>query len=328
MASDSLRERDVNELTVGVVIRALNEEEHIGRLLVGLKRQTRPPDQVVMVDSGSTDSTVAIAKHMGAHTVHIAAKDFTFGRSLNVGFEACTTDIVLVLSAHVYPVFDSCVAHLLAPFSKPNMAVTYGRQLGDDRTQFSESRIMRRWFPESGSGVQDHPFSNNANACVRRSTWDALRYDEELTGLEDIDFAKRAQDKGWCVAYVAESPVVHVHEETRDQIQNRYRREAIAYARLHPGWRMGPWDAIGAVTRNIAADWAQALLERRSPKQLGQIASFRVAQFFGAWEGSRDGQNVSEQLRQRMYYPASVRPSSNFASRLGQPIDYSEIVGE
>ena len=308
---------------IGVVVRALNEEEHIGRLLTGLSQQTRVPDRIVLVDSGSDDSTISIAERLGAEIAHIKPQDFSFGRSLNVGFEACETDVVLVLSAHVYPLFDSFVENLVAPFADESVAVTYGRQVGDWRTQFSEMRIMRQWFPESGSGPQEHPFSNNANACVRRSVWELMPYDENLTGLEDMDFASRAQSKGFEVHYVAEAPVVHVHQETWSQLVNRYRREAIAYRRLNSGWRMGALEALGTATRNFAADLAHAAMERRPFSDIPRSAGFRAAQFWGTWQGAQVGRDIDEKLLRRMYYPAKVQPFEELDQRIGRPIDYA-----
>lgn len=73
---------------VSVVIRALNEGKHIGRLLKGLEQQTVKLDEVILVDSGSTDNTVAIAEAAGCTVVHIAKNEFSFGRALNKGCAA------------------------------------------------------------------------------------------------------------------------------------------------------------------------------------------------------------------------------------------------
>ena len=67
-----------------VMIRCLNEERHIGRLLTGICEQTPPPDQIVVVDSGSTDATLAIASRFPVES-HDRAERFSFGRSLNIG---------------------------------------------------------------------------------------------------------------------------------------------------------------------------------------------------------------------------------------------------
>ncbi len=214
--------------TISVIIRAFNEADHIGRLLAGLSQQTRQPDEVIVVDSGSTDATVEIARLFGARIETIAPQDFTFGRSLNVGCAAATGDVLLIASAHVYPLYDTWVEAMVEPFKDPSVALTYGRQVGDHRTRFSEQQLLAKWFPARSDPDQAHPFCNNANAAIRRGVWLEQPYDEELTGLKDMHWAKRAMDAGHRIAYVAGAPVAHVHREGFSQLKNRYRREAIA----------------------------------------------------------------------------------------------------
>ena len=47
-------------MNCSIVIRAYNEEKHIGRLLEGIKQQTLKDVEIILVDSGSTDRTLAI----------------------------------------------------------------------------------------------------------------------------------------------------------------------------------------------------------------------------------------------------------------------------
>jgi rhamnosyltransferase len=102
-----------------LVIRAYNEEAHIGRLLEGVQQQTVRDVEVILVDSGSTDRTVEIARQFGARVVHIRPQEFTFGRSLNLGLSAATRDLVVIASAHVYPVYPDWLERLLEPFADP-----------------------------------------------------------------------------------------------------------------------------------------------------------------------------------------------------------------
>lgn len=69
--------------TVALIIRAFYEEAHIGRLLTGVMHQTKIPDEIIVVDSGSTDATLAIAAAFPVRIVPIAPEDFSFGRALN-----------------------------------------------------------------------------------------------------------------------------------------------------------------------------------------------------------------------------------------------------
>jgi rhamnosyltransferase len=313
----------MSRLTTSIVVRALNEAEHLPRLIEGLKHQTIQPDEVILVDSGSTDDSVAIAQAAGWKVTHIAKKDFSFGRSLNLGCDFAKGDILVMLSAHVYPVYDTYLEHMIQPFERSQTGITYGRQVGDERTKFSESRVMLKWFPEESIFDQGHPFSNNANAAVRKKLWETYKYDEELTGLEDLEFARRAQADGHRIAYVAEAPVVHVHEETWSIVRNRYRREAIAYARIMGEKHMGAFEALKLGLSNTTSDYFHAIKSREFFKHITAIPAFRIAQFYGAWEGFRTVGNISEELKNRFYYPTDPAKDERPAEP-GRKISYTE----
>jgi glycosyltransferase involved in cell wall biosynthesis len=306
---------------VSAVIRAHNEGKHIGRLLEGLDQQTVKLDEIILVDSGSTDDTVAIAEAAGCSIVHIAKSEFSFGRALNRGCTAASGDILLFASAHVYPVYNTYVEHIVSAFNRDGVAIAYGRQVGDEKTKFSESRVMLKWFPNQNIWDQDHPFSNNANAAVLKSVWQESPYDETLTGLEDLDFAKKALGRGYKIAYVADAPVVHVHDETWSIIRDRYRREAMAYARIVEGSKMSLPTAVGLALSNIASDYKDAVKLNRLRGNTVSVPLFRFAQFIGAWQGFRAPDHVSAHLRERFYYPADSG-SSDLPPAPGRKIEY------
>src|SRR4051812_44435730 len=307
---------------VSAVIRAHNEAKHIGRLLEGLEQQTVKPDEIILVDSGSTDDTVAIAESAGCRIVHIAKEEFSFGRALNRGCAAASGDTLLFASAHVYPVYNTFVEHIVSAFDRDGVAIAYGRQVGDEKTKFSESRVMLKWFPNQNIWDQGHPFSNNANAAVMKSVWDHTPYDESLTGLEDLDFAKKALSRGHKIAYVADAPVVHVHEETWSTIRNRYRREAMAYARIVEGSKMSLPSAVVLALSNIASDYKDAVKLNRVRATALSIPRFRFAQFIGAWEGFQAPAHVSAGLLERFYSPADSK-AYDPSPEPGRKIEYS-----
>jgi rhamnosyltransferase len=313
--------------TISAVIRAFNEEAHLGRLLHGLTAQSQPPDELILVDSGSTDHTVDVAEAAGCKIVTIAKDEFTFGRALNRGCETASCDALLIVSAHVYPLYDDYIEHLVRPFERADIALSYGRQVGDYRTKYAESRVMSKWFPKSSVLRQRHPFSSNANAMVRRTVWDRLRYREELTGLEDLDFAKRAIESGGCISYVAEAPVVHVHEESWEVIQNRYRREAIAYKDIYPDAEMTRRRAASLALGNVVSDWWHASREQKFTESYADVVRFRIAQFRGAYLGLSSDRAPETELLRRFYYPPEwvARPAEQ---QSGNEIEYSAWVRE
>src|SRR5712691_844246 len=117
-------------MNCSIVIRAYNEEKHIGRLLEGIRHQTLKDVELILVDSGSTDGTISVAESFGAQIVRIASDEFTFGRSLNFGVQAATREHIVIASAHVYPVYPDWLASLLHPFEDDKVALAYGKQRG------------------------------------------------------------------------------------------------------------------------------------------------------------------------------------------------------
>jgi rhamnosyltransferase len=314
----------MNSRSVALIVRCFNEEAHIGRLLTGVLGQTHPPEEIVIVDSGSTDATISIASRFGVKIISITPEHFSFGYALNVGIAASTAEISVFASAHVYPIYDTWVEELVAPFEDEHIALTYGRQQTPPGGRFSEQRLLSQWFPTQSARRQRHPFCNNANAAIRRSAWERRPYDEQLTGLEDLDWAKYAMENGHSIAYVAEAPVVHVHDESFKQIFNRYRREAIAHKDIYNDQEMGMARAARLATINILGDYREAVKAGRFQENLVDIPRFRAAQFLGTYRGFAQSGPVTDVLRRRFYYPSTEGSISadRQAGETGRRIDY------
>jgi rhamnosyltransferase len=289
--------------TIALIIRCHNEEAHIGRLLTGAMRQSRVPDEIIVVDSGSDDATLAIASAFDARIVEISPDDFSFGRALNRGLEVATAEIAVLASAHVYPLYDSWIDRLIAPFADATVGLSYGRQQTPPEGRFSEQQLMARWFPSRSVPTQRHPFCNNANAAIRRSMWRELPYDENLTGLEDLDWARRALDRGYVLSYAADAPIVHVHAERFGQIVNRYRREAIAHKQIYNEQEMRLSTALRLGAANLLGDMRAARKRGLLIGHLFDMAQFRTAQFYGTYRGFAQQGPVPALLKRRFYYP-------------------------
>jgi len=311
-------------MNCSVVIRAYNEEAHLGRLLEGLRRQTVQGVEIILVDSGSTDSTVALATGGGATVVHIPPVEFTFGRSLNLGLARASHDLAVIASAHVYPVYPDWLERLLEPFSDPRVALTYGRQRGDQASHFSEQQIFAHWYPGQSNPHQAQPFCNNANAAIRRSVWEKQPYDESLTGLEDLAWAKAALGQGFALAYVAEAEVVHVHRETLSGIYNRYRREAMAFKRVFPEAHFSLYDFLRMTAGNVGNDLWHATRTHTPWPAAVSCLWYRTLQFWGTYQGYRQSPEWNWQLRQTFYYPRRQETPPRKAPRSVEPIRYNE----
>jgi len=290
-----------------IVIRCYNEEKHIGKLLHGIMQQTAVDREIIIVDSGSTDSTLKIADRFPTKVTRIQPETFSFGRSLNLGCSLATHEFIVLASAHVFPVCKDWLENLLAPFDNPRIGLVYGRQRGDGVTKFSEKQVFLKWFPDVSNPDQDHPFCNNANAAIRRELWDKYPYNEDLTGLEDLAWAEHIMQIGHKIAYRADATVVHVHDEVPLHIFNRYRREAIALKRIFPKEQFNLLDFFSLYVQNVVNDYRQAIRNRTAGRDLYEIPLFRFMQFWGTYQGFKTGDRITRQIKQKFYYPNRIK---------------------
>ncbi|MBP6207995.1 MAG: glycosyltransferase family 2 protein [Anaerolineales bacterium] len=309
--------------TCSIVIRAYNEDQHIGRLLEGIKQQTVKDVDVILVDSGSIDATVTIAESYGARVVRIRPEEFTFGRSLNYGIKEAKREFIVIASAHIYPVYPDWLETMLRPFQDESIALTYGKQRGPDFAKFSEQQIFHQWYPDVSKPKQETAFCNNANSAIRKSLWEKNNYDETLTGLEDLAWAKWAKEQGHAISYVAEAEIIHVHNETPRGVYNRYRREAMALRRIYPEAHFNFYDFLRLTATNILSDLWHAARERVLLKNISSIFWFRYMQFHGTRIGHRETSLVTPQLRETFYY-ARGRKLEGEDKRNVEPIRYEE----
>jgi rhamnosyltransferase len=308
-------------MNCSIIIRAYNEENHISRLLEGIRQQTIKDVEIILVDSGSTDATVAVAESFGARIVTIPSNEFTFGRSLNLGIQTARRERIVIASAHVYPVYPDWLEALLRPFVDDKVALTYGKQRGPKTAHFSEQQIYHQWYSDVSNLRQPTSFCNNANAAIRKSLWQKHRYDEALTGLEDLAWADWAREQGYEIAYVAEAEIIHIHNEMPQGVFNRYRREGMAFKRIHPEAHFGLYDFARLTTMNILSDVWHASRERLLWKNLRSIFWFRFMQFHGTRIGYRESGLLTPQLRETFYY-ARERKSEEQRQRDIEPIRY------
>jgi glycosyltransferase involved in cell wall biosynthesis len=319
----------MTSLSCSIVVRAYNEEKHIGRLLTGISQQNLKEIEVILVDSGSTDATIAIASaadwHFPVRVLHIEPERFSFGRSLNQGIAQSRGDLIVIASAHVYPVYPDWLEKMLSPFEDNDIALTYGKQRGNSSTRFSEHRIFAHWYPDQSHLWQKNPFCNNANAAVRRQLWEEHQYDETLSGLEDLEWARWAIEQGYFLAYQADAEIIHIHEDTPRGVYNRYKREAMAFKRLFPQEQFNIMDFVRLFFSNAISDLSLASQNGSINGNIGSIMWFRFMQFWGTFQGYRKSGPLTWDLRKTFYYPTDSKSKSTALPRGVKPIQYNDI---
>ncbi len=298
----------MSTVEASIIIRTLNEARYLPQLLEAIDAQRSEfRSEVIVVDSGSTDGTLGIAEAHGCLILRIAKKEFSFGRSLNLGCQAATGKYLVIISGHCVPCHGSWLQRLVAPLAEGLVSYTYGRQLGGTETHWSEHRIFAKYFPEKSAIPQQGIYCNNANSALLRSAWLRYKFDEDLTGLEDMHMAQCLVADGERLGYVAEAGVFHYHHESWAQVQKRFEREALALQQIRPELTMRKRDLFRYLLKGVGTDLQHARSNRIPLHQWPKVWRYRSAQYWGSYNGNRQSRQISASLRESYFYPTDEK---------------------
>ena len=191
-------------LSISLVVPVKNEEGSLAELISSIRAQTRPPDEVVLVDGGSTDRTVALARRLtkdDARSRVLEAGEATPGRGRNVGIAAASHDWIALTDAGIR-LEPTWLERLLEVVRRmPAVEVVYGN-CEPVVTSFFQRCAALAYGPAKQrrpSGWMRAPFI--ASALIRRDVWRAVGRFPDLRASEDLIFMERIQQRGFKTAW-------------------------------------------------------------------------------------------------------------------------------
>jgi glycosyltransferase involved in cell wall biosynthesis/GT2 family glycosyltransferase len=215
----------MTERTTAIVL-VKDGRRYLGEVLEALGREG--VDEVLVLDSGSADGSVEIARAAGARVHEIAPDEFGHGRTRNLAAELASGDRLAFLTQDATPVSGWFAAHNEALELADDVGVSFGPHLPRPETSPMIARELTEFFagfaPDGRPAVQragDDPFLSNVNACYRRACWEHVRF-RDVPYAEDQAFGRDALAAGWAKAYHPGAAVLHAHDYPTVEFMRRY----------------------------------------------------------------------------------------------------------
>jgi rhamnosyltransferase len=263
---------------VTVLIRSKDEAPNIGRVLDILAGQTiADRSEIVVVDSGSTDGTVDIARAAGVRLFEMRAEDFTYGRSLNLGCSNARGEIIVALSAHAYPWDEHWLERMVRAFDDEQVACACGYDAAPDGGKLEEPVL------QDEAHARRHPRYGytNASGGFRAELWRQHPFREDMPMTEDKEWSFYWLQRGWRCLVDPRLGVDHTHGG--ESISSTYTRAFLEYAGLAMYADLEPYH-LGALAREWWRGdpaWSSAmrarLSRRRAARLAGKYRGLRVA---------------------------------------------------
>jgi glycosyltransferase involved in cell wall biosynthesis len=195
-------------LKASLVVTTLNESETIGELLEAIDSQTRVPDEVVLVDGGSSDETLDLLRQWAinrpwARVESAPGSNIAAGR--NLGIRKAAGPIIAVTDAGCVPETD-WLEKLLAGFA-PETDVVMGFYRPDPRSGF-EAILGCLNLPDPEEVEPERFMPSSRSVAFLKSSWsDAGGYPEWLDIGEDMYFNFRLRETGARRAFAPQAVV-------------------------------------------------------------------------------------------------------------------------
>lgn len=174
-------------MRVSVIATVLNEQKSIGALLDSLVAQTRQPDEVVIVDGGSTDGTMDI---VAAYFEKLPLKllflpDSNISQGRNHAIRHASGELIASTDAGTRLV-PEWLAELAAPIERGDARVTAGFFLSDPQSVF-ELALGAATLPELRDIRPERFMPSSRSVAFLKSDWEAIGgYPEWLDYCEDL----------------------------------------------------------------------------------------------------------------------------------------------
>lgn len=210
---------------IALVVPVRDEADTLAALIETVRSQILQPAEIILVDGGSTDGTVDLARDLTAGDARyriIEAGPATPGRGRNIGISAARSGWIALTDAGIRLEPQWLAKLWEAARAEPGAGIVYGNFEPDTRSHFQECETLVFVHPRSPkpAGVMRGPFI--ASSLVRKDIWERVGGFPDLRAAEDLIFMEQLEAAGVQAAWAPEATVWWKLPETPAALFRRF----------------------------------------------------------------------------------------------------------
>jgi rhamnosyltransferase len=273
----------------------------------GLKLQTLPLKEILILDSMSADGTPELAAAAGYTVLPIARSEFNHGGTRQVAIDRLNdVEIVIFLTQDAALTDPDALLALVAAFDDPTVGATYGRQLPRAQADpieahgrlfnYPETSAVKSWEDRHRLGIKAAFLSNSCSAYRRSAILAVGGFPLNTLMAEDTLVAAKMLMAGWKTVYAADARVIHSHGYSIGEEFSRYFDTGVYHER--EAWLLENFGSASGEGKRFVISELRYLMAHAP--YLIPIALVRTATKWLAYQLGRNEAKLSPALRRRL----------------------------
>lgn len=181
----------MSDVSVGVVIAVRDGARYLGEALDSVLAQDPVPDEVVVVDDGSTDDLASVLERYPAPVRYVRQEPMGIPIALNRGIAECRADVLAFCDADDLWTPGKQAAQIAALHADPDCEGVTGQVQQFVSPELATDRVVRNLHDRA------MPARLLGAMLLRRDAFDRVGpFDEGLAHLANLDWFSRADQRG------------------------------------------------------------------------------------------------------------------------------------
>ncbi len=255
-----------------LIIPVYNAMPYLRDFIEGLEKQVIKPDEILFIDSSSSDGTASFLSKEGYSVLAIDKQRFNHGGTRRMATEIVHADLYIMITQDAFLNDEDSIKNIITPFLEDiRIGSVYGRQLPHVNASYLAAFAREYNYPSASiTKTMNDAKAMGIKACYSSDSFAAYRkialddvggFPENVIGTEDTYVTAKMMIKGWKHRYEASATVRHSHDYTLLEQLKRYFDIGVFYG--DENWIGQNFGSAGGEGFNFVKNELEYLIKRK-----------------------------------------------------------------